>query len=219
MFKLALRMFRSDFRTLLQGWAMVVLGLLCVFVWSALPLFGEELNIACFGYAIMYSISLVKPRFTRAFHVVPFTIKQIKMLVIYRMILFMVLIGIGSTIGIGIAEVCGDAWNPRFGLWIFLYLELLALWWEESLKGFHIQARTKKNIIWMIAEVILILVSSLLTLGVLEGVVPIYAEYLIQMVLFLLYMSYFVYYVYSKMDFYDYRQIANTLTDREEFMV
>ncbi len=219
MFRLAIRMLRSDLRSLMQGWAMAVVGVLCIFCLVLLPLKADELNVGCFAYAIVFSISWFKPRFTRAFHVVPLTIKQIRMLAIYRILLVIGLYLVGSAIGIAVLEACNEAWNIRFGSWGFFYLELMVLCWEESLKGFRARVRTKKNIIWTIAECIFILTSVLLTFGVLKDVLPFYAEYLIQSVLFLLYISYFIYYAFGKMDFYDYRQTVGLANGREEFMV
>ena len=86
MFKVALRAFVSDIRTTFQGWAMwIVLGL-CAFLIGVLPMVGDvKGNVwASCVYGMGATVVWLSPRFTRAFHVVPFTVKQIRKLAVYR---------------------------------------------------------------------------------------------------------------------------------------
>ena len=217
MFKVALRTFRSDIRTYFQGWAnWIVLALMACLV-GFLPLVGDSEGNAWYAcvYGVGASFLWFSPRFTRAFHVVPFTIKQIKKLAIYRCLIF---VGAAMLIGgiyLALALAFSWEWYPGFGMWYFLYVELYLLFMKERLVGF-LPKKYKINIwlgIWMI---IVMLASGLMMVGLAENL-PLYVQYLIQAGLLLLYLPYPII-MFKKMDFYDYCQVRESAGARPSFL-
>lgn len=214
MFKLAFRMFRSDIRTIFQGWAMGIVLLLCLFIWGVAPFVEDYGNVAYMAYAWMTSLIWVAPRFTKVCHVVPFTIGQMKKLAIYRILLLvLVLIGSGGVVLV-VATLCHWKWNPHFGLWYFLYVEVYTILIKDRIAGFY--KKGKKNLPLSIYAGIIMVASIFVMLGMFDFL-PLYVEYLIQTVLFVLYIPYIIY-VFKEMDFYDYKQVTGGFGGRPEFM-
>lgn len=217
MFKIALTTFKSDIRTYFQGWAMWVVLALMAFLVGVLPLVGDSEN--SMWYACVYGVGATvlwfSPRFTRSFHVVPFTIEQIKKLAIYRCLIF---VGVAMLIGgiyLALALVFSWEWYPGFGMWYFFYAELYFVFIRERMVGFH-EKKYKINIwvtIWM---VVIMLASGLMMMGIAEAL-PLYVQYLIQAGLFVLFIP-FPIAIFKNMDFHDYRQVRESAGARPSFL-
>lgn len=215
MFKLAFRMFCSDVRTsfTLWGWGMKVVLLFCVIIFIVTPLV-DGMELGYMGYALCMGLMWLAPRFTKAYHVVPLTITQIKKLAVCRItVLMLAIIGSGC-VAVAVAEIFGLNWNPRFGLWYFFYLELYMWFVKNHLRGFY--AQNKKNLPLQIMAGIITIASIFVMIGWLD-VLPLYMEYLIQTALLLLYVPYMVH-VFKDMTFSDYTQITEGIGAQAVFM-
>lgn len=217
MFKVALRMFWSDIRTFFQGWAMWIVLALIAFLVGILPLVGDaESSVwASCMYGIVSAISLFAPRFTRSFHVVPFTIEQIKKLAVYRCIIFVGAVMLVGGVYLALAVVFSWEWNQGFGMWYLFYVELYFVITKERLLGFR-EKKYKLNIWLTIWTIAVMLASVFMMLGVAENL-PLYVQYLIQVGLFLLYIPYPVA-ILKNMNFYDYRQVRDGFGARPSFL-
>ncbi len=207
MFKLAIRMFRSDLRREVKGCVgMTFLCWILIFFLVITPLIPVEAStVFIFHYGTIVTMVVFFPRIVRWYYVIPFTIEQIRKLVVYRMLVVLLFMVVGSGICIGWAEYFGYPWNPRFGLWYFVYVELGLRRLAEGLKGFY--AEQHKNLCWRVFNTILLVVNVNLALGVSEELLPIWVQYLIMIIVTALSLPYYIYYVFRKMDFYDYCQI------------
>jgi len=217
MFKIALTTFKSDIRTYFQGWAMWVVLALMAFLVGVLPLVGDSEN--SMWYACVYGVGATvlwfSPRFTRSFHVVPFTIEQIKKLAIYRCLIF---VGVAMLIGgiyLALALVFSWEWYPGFGMWYFFYAELYFVFIRERMVGFH-EKKYKINIWVTIWTVVVMLASGLMMMGIAEAL-PLYVQYLIQAGLFVLFIP-FPIAIFKNMDFHDYRQVRESAGARPSFL-
>lgn len=217
MFKIAFTTFKSDIRTYFQGWAMWVVLALMAFLVGVLPLVGDSEN--SMWYACVYGVGATvlwfSPRFTRSFHVVPFTIEQIKKLAIYRCLIF---VGAAMLIGgiyLALALVFSWEWYPGFGMWYFFYAELYFVFIKERMAGFH-EKKYKVNIWVTIWTVIVMLASGLMMMGIAEAL-PLYVQYLIQAGVFVLFIPYPIA-VFKNMDFHDYRQVRESAGARPSFL-
>lgn len=218
MFKIALRTFWSDIRTFAQGWGMWILLLLITFLIGVLPMIADDGAHSWIGgcfYGIMASFFWLAPRFTRAFHVAPFTISQIKKIAVYRCIFFLIVAMIVGGIYLAFAWVFSWDWNPGFGLWYFLYTELYFVFMSERLKSFH-SPKHKTNI-WLGVWITVIMIASIIAILVLAEDLPLYVQYLIQIGLLLLYLPYPIS-EFKDMDFYDYRQVRDSFGGRPTFL-
>ncbi len=217
MFKIALTTFKSDIRTYFQGWAGWVVLALMAFLVGLLPLVGDSENnmwYACV-YGVGASFLWFSPRFTRSFHVVPFTIEQIKKLAIYRCLIF---VGAAMLIGgiyLVLAQVFSWDWYPGFGMWYFFYVELYFVFIKERMVGFH-EKKYKLNIWLTIWTVVVMLASGLMMMGIADAL-PLYVQYLIQAGLFILFVP-FPIAVFKNMDFHDYRQVRDSVGARPSFL-
>lgn len=217
MFKVALRMAWSDIRTFFQGWGMWVVLALLGFLVGILPMVGDSDSSvwpAC-AYGVGASFLWLSPRFTRSFHAVPFTIKQIKKLAIYRCIIF---IGAAMLIGgifLALAQVFSWDWYRGFGMWYIFYIELYLVFIKERLVGFF-PKKYKINIWLGIWTAIVMLASVLMMMGIAEAL-PLYIQYLIQVGLLLLFLPYPIT-ILKNMDFYDYRQVRDSIGARPSFL-
>ena len=217
MFKVALRTFRSDIRAIFQGWAMWVVLALMAFLVGVLPLVGDsESSVwpACV-YGVGASFLWFSPRFTRAFHVVPFTIKQIKKLAVYRCLIFVSAVMLIGGIYLALAFVFSWEWYQGFGMWYIFYVELYLVFVKERLAGF-LPKKYKINIWLGIWTAIVMIASGLIMMGIAEAL-PLYVQYLIQAGLFLLYLPYPVK-IFKSMDFHDYCQIRDGVGARPGFL-
>lgn len=217
MFKVALRTFWSDIRAVFQGWGMwIVLGL-CAFLIGVLPMIADaegSLWVSC-AYSMAAAAVWFSPRFTRAFHVVPFTLKQIKRLTVYRCIIFVGAAMIIGGIFLAFAEAFSLDWNPGFGMWYIFYVELFFVITKERLAGFF-PKKYKVNI-WLGIWIGLVMIASaLLMLGIAEDL-PLYVQYLIQIGFFLLFLPYPIS-IFKNMDFHDYRQVRDSAGARPGFL-
>lgn len=214
MFKLAFRMFCSDMRTsfTLWGWGMKVVFLFCVFIFVVSPLV-EGIELGYMAYALCVGLMWLVPRFTKAYHVVPLTITQIKKLAVLRTLILMFAIAGSGCVAVAVAEVFGWSWNPRFALWYFFYLELYMWFVKKHLRGFY--SKDKKNLPLQIMAWIITIASIFVMIGWFDNQ-PLYVEYLIQSVLLLLYVPYMVH-VFKDMDFSDYMQIVEGFGTQQVF--
>ena len=217
MFIIALTTFKSDIRTYFQGWAGWVVLALMTFLVGVLPLVGaSETNMwyACV-YGVGASFLWFSPRFTRSFHVVPFTIEQIKKLAIYRCLIF---VGAAMLIGgiyLALALVFSWEWYPGFGMWYFFYAELYFYFMKERL-AVYLPKKYKINIWLGIWTAIVGLAGVLMMVGLAEAL-PLYIQYLIQAGLFILFIP-FPIAVFKNMDFHDYRQVRDSAGARPSFL-
>lgn len=217
MFKIALTTFKSDIRTYFQGWAGWVVLALMAFLVGVLPLVGASENnmwYACV-YGVGASFLWFSPRFTRSFHVVPFTIEQIKKLAIYRCLIF---VGVAMLIGgiyLALALVFSWEWYPGFGMWYFFYAELYFFNMKERL-AVYLPKKYKINIWLGIWTAIVGLAGVLMMVGLAEAL-PLYVQYLIQAGLFILFIP-FPIAVFKNMDFHDYRQVRESAGARPSFL-
>ena len=117
MFKVALRMAWSDIKAYFQGWVMWVILALMAFLVGVLPLLEEPGGSVWTGcmYGLCASFLLFSPRFTRSFHVVPFTIEQIKKLAVYRCIIFLGVVMLIGGIYLALAVVFSWDWYREWG--------------------------------------------------------------------------------------------------------
>lgn len=217
MFKVALRMAWSDIRTFFQGWGgwivLVLLGLLV----GISPMVGETeaatwyLRVYGTGIAIMW----LSPRFTRAFHVVPFTIEQIKKLAVYRCIIFIGAVMLIGGIYLALALVFSWEWYSGFGMWYFVYAELYFLFMKERLVGF-LPKKYEINI-WLGFWTAIVVIAGIFIMLSIAEALPLYAQYLIQAGLFLLYLPYLII-MFINMDFHDYRQVRDSMGARPSFL-
>lgn len=217
MFKVALRMAWSDIRTTFSGWGMWVFLALMAFLLGALPIIGDSESSwwASCAYAICLAVCWFSPRFTRAFHVVPFTIKEIKKLVIYRCVIFVSEVMLFGGVFLALSILFSWDWNPGFGLWYFFFAEFYFVMTKERLAGFHVK-KYKVNIWLGIWTAVVMGVSALVMLGIAADL-PLYVQYLIQTGIFLLYLPYPMT-VFKSMDFYDFRQVKGVYNARPEFL-
>lgn len=217
MFKIALRTFWSDIRALFQGWAMWVVLALMAFLVGLLPLIGDPESSVWVGcvYGVGASFLWVSPRFTRSFHVVPFTIEQIKKLAVYRCIIFLGVVMLIGGIYLALAVVFSWDWYRGFGMWYFFYAELYFCFLKERMVGFH-EKKHKLNIWVTIWTIVVILASVLMMMGIAEAL-PLYVQYLIQAGLFILFIPFPVA-VFKNMDFHDYRQVRDSVGGRLSFL-
>lgn len=217
MFKVALRAFVSDIRTTFQGWAMwIVLGL-CAFLIGVLPMVGDvKGNVwASCVYGMGVTVVWLSPRFTRSFHVVPFTIGQIRKLAVYRCIIFIGSAMIVGGIFLALAAVFSWDWNPGFGMWYFSYVEIYFVITKERLAGF-LPKKYKTNIWLGIWTGIVAIASIFIMVGIAEAL-PLYVQYLIQAGLLLLFLPYPIT-ILKNMDFHDYRQVRDSVGARPSFL-
>ncbi len=215
MFKLALRMFRSDMRTMFQGWFMNVITLILILVWVVTPFMADQVNSSyIFVYCGVYVMMWLSPRFVRSFHVVPFTIGKIKKLAIYRTIIFvMVAVGCGC-IFLAFAKLFDWNWSNHFGLWYFVYAEIYLIGMDGRLLAF--QGKPKTNIPLAILSVVTIGMSIVVAYGAFD-MLPLYVEYLMQVGLFILFIPQLAF-VSRRMDFYDYRQVPGFFAERPQYL-
>ena len=217
MFRIALRTFWSDIRTYLQGWGMWVVLVLFTALIGVLPVVedaDDSLWCSCL-YSVCATLFWFAPRFTRVFHVVPFTIGQIKKLAIYRCIIFIGAVMLVVGIFLALALIFSWDWNPGFGMWYFCYIEFYFVMMKERLAGFH-EKKHKVNIWLRIWTVIIMVASFMLTLGIAEDL-PLYVQYLIQIGLFLVYLPYPAA-ILKNMDFHDYCQVKDSIGGRPSFL-
>ena len=217
MFKVALRTFWSDIRTYFQGWAMWIVLALMAFLVGLLPLVGDSENNM--WYACVYGVGATflwfSPRFTRSFHVVPFTIEQIKKLAVYRCIIFVGAVMLIGGIYLALAVAFSWDWYRGFGMWYFFYVELYFVFIKERMVGFH-EKKYKLNIWLTIWTVVVMLASGLMMMGIAEAL-PLYVQYLIQAGLFILYLPYPIT-IFKNLDFHDYRQVRDSVGARPSFL-
>lgn len=217
MFKVALRTFWSDIRAIFQGWAMWVVLALMAFLIGLLPLVGDtESSVwAACVYGVGASVLWLSPRFTRAFHVVPFTAEQIKKLAVYRCIVFVGAVMVVGGIYLAFAFVFSWKWYQGFGMWYFFYAELYFVFTKERMAGFH--EKKHKLPTWLtIWTIVVMLASGLMMLGIAEAL-PLYVQYSIQTGLFLMFIPYPVA-IFKNMDFHDYRQVRDGVGTRPSFL-
>lgn len=217
MFKIALITFKSDIRTYFQGWAMWIVLALMAFLVGLLPLVGDSENnmwYACV-YGVGASFLWFSPRFTRSFHVVPFTIEQIKKLAIYRCLIFVGAVMLIGGIYLALALVFSWEWYPGFGMWYFFYAELYFYFMKERL-AVYLPKKYKINIWLGIWTAIVGLAGVLMMVGLAEAL-PLYIQYLIQAGLFILFVP-FPIAVFKNMDFHDYRQVRESAGARPSFL-
>ena len=217
MFKVALRMAWSDMRTFASGGGMWAMWGLHAFLLGLLPIIGDFESSWWGGcaYAICVALTWLVPRFTRVCHVVPFTIKEIKKLVIYRCIIFVSGVILLGGFFLALSILFSWDWNPGFGLWYFFFAELYLVMTKERLAGFH-EKKYKLNIWLTIWTVVVMLASGLMMLGIVADL-PLYVQYLIQTGILLLYLPYPVT-VFKSMDFYDYCQVRDSMGARPSFL-
>ena len=214
MFKLAFRMFCSDIRTVFQGWGMVIVFFMFLFIWVVCPFMMDYGNVLYMAYVWLTSMSWMAPRFTKVCHLVPLTIGQIKKLALYRLLIYLLVVMGGGAVILVICVLGHWNWNPHFGMWYFLYAEVYFVFVRSRIVGFHKNKET--NVRLTIFFIAIIFASTMFLMGVFDFL-PLYVEYLIQMGLFLLYVPYIVY-VFKGMEFQDYQQVSNGLGWRPEFM-
>lgn len=219
MFKLALRMFRSDIRTIFQGWFMSIIYLILIFIWIVTPFVAGRTGdsyamVYIFVYSNAYVLMLLSPRFVRSFHVVPFTIGQIKKLAIYRTIIFVMVAVCCGCVFLAFAELFDWNWNVRFGLWYFVYVEFYLMGTDGRLLAF--QGKPKTNIPLAILSGIVMAMSIFVAYGAFD-MLPLYVEYLIQTGLFILLVPQMVF-VSKRMDFYDYKQVPGFFAERLQYL-
>lgn len=217
MFKVALRMAWSDIRTVFQGWGMWVVLALLAFLVGVLPMVGGAEGGAwyCCAYGVGAAILCLSPRFTRAFHVVPFTIKQIKKLAIYRCIIFVGGVMLMGGLFLALAFIFSWDWDSRFGMWYFFYAELYFTIMKDRLIGF-LPKKYKINI-WLGIWISIIFGASVLMMIGLAEDLPLYVQYLIHAGLLLLYLPYPII-MFKNMDFHDYCQVRESPYARPSFL-
>lgn len=217
MFKVALRMAWSDIKAYFQGWVMWVILALMAFLVGVLPLIEEPGGSVWTGcmYGLCASFLLFSPRFTRSFHVVPFTIEQIKKLAVYRCIIFLGVVMLIGGIYLALAVVFSWDWYRGFGMWYFGYAELYFIFMKERLVGF-LPKKYKINIGLGIWTTIVGFASVIMMVGAAEAL-PLYVQYLIQAGLFILFIPFPVA-VFKNMDFHDYRQVRDSVGGRLSFL-
>lgn len=217
MFKIALRTFWSDIRTYFQGWAMWIVLALMAFLVGILPVVGDSDSSvvpACM-YGVGAAFIWFSPRFTRSFHVVPFTIGQIKKLAIYRCIIFMGTVMLIGGIYLALAQFFSWDWYPGFGMWYFFYVMLYSFFIKERLAGF-LPKKYKINI-WLTIWTIVVMVASVFMMLEIAADLPLYVQYLIQAGLFILYLPYPIT-IFKHMDFHDYCQVRDSIGARPSFL-
>jgi hypothetical protein len=192
--------------------------LLIAFLIGVVPMvafFGEASWVGSCSYGIAMSVFLLAPRFTRVFHVAPFTIGQIKKLVAYRCSVFLGAVAIIGSIYLALASAFSWDWNPGFGLWYFFYAELYFAVMAERLRGFH--EKKRKTNAWLVIWTCLVMIASCFMLMGLAEDLPLHIQYLIQTGLLLLYLPYPMS-LFKNMDFYDYCQVRDIFGGRPIFL-
>lgn len=217
MFKVALRTFWSDIRAYFQGWAMWVVLALMAFLIGIMPMVGDSDSsvVPACVYGGCAAFVWFSPRFTRSFHVVPFTIEQIKKLAVYRCIIFVCAAMLIGGLYLALAVVFSWEWYRGFGMWYFCYVELYFVFMKERLVGF-LPKKYKINIWLGIWTVMVGIASAMMMLEIAEAL-PLYAQYLIQVGLFILYLPYPIT-IFKNMDFHDYCQVRDSIGARPSFL-
>ncbi len=217
MFKLAIRMFRSDMRTMLQNLVIVILFIIFILLILIVPLTIDGSNFFTFFYLGWLTVTMFGSRFTRVFHVAPFTIGQIKRLILYRVLIVAMLFGTVGLFFVGIGAVRRLDLNPRFGLWYIAYMNMvISTGIDGGLKGFGVgELRTTT---WKIIAFIVLVWSGFVAVG-LGDKLSLLTEYLIQAGTVVVFFVAYVLVMFRGMDFGDFSQVKDRFTDREEFLV
>lgn len=180
--KLALYMLKNDLKSIFRGVAATILYPILIFMIFIIPFF--QIEYYYMAYMIFVILSLFRPRFNKIYHVVPMEIADIKRLYVYRTILFLLILVMGTGIVAGMAVLFSLPWNVRGGLTILFYAQIFAGILHEKFWGFV--DKKKKNSGWIVLSVIGTVVAAFVMFGVLDLIkMPLVWQYVIQCLLVL----------------------------------
>lgn len=180
--RLAWYMFKNDLRTIFRGVAAMLIYPLLIFMIFVIPFF--EMEYYYMMYMIFVILSLFRPRFNKIYHVVPMEIEDIKRLYVYRTLIFVGILVIGTAFVAGLATLLSLPWNVKGGLTVLFYIQIFIGIMHEKFWGFV--EKKKKNSGWIAFSVIGTVVSAFVMFGILDLIdMPLVWQYVVQFLLVL----------------------------------
>lgn len=135
MFKFALDMYVADMkRSLRKVWWLAPILFILIVVGPF-----HDAQMYSFTYLIMMTIYLFLPKVSRIHFVVPLSIKQLKQLFVWRIVLIGIFLLVSAGIVIGISEWKGIEWNKNGFFWLAFYMVLIIFFSETGLRGLGIK--------------------------------------------------------------------------------
>lgn len=206
MFRFAIHMMIADIKRQLRKGAIIIVP---IFLITSIVLpFIEDIQILSMSYFLVMMVAIFRPLMSKIYHTLPLTIKQIKMLLHLRVLIFAMLVIGMELLAVALMELTHYDFDVNGFLYGSFYITLYIMLSFSGMAGFQ---KDKKVFKWEYVPVWIITFGSLMfTFAGAEGWLMVPVRITISVAICIIAELYLVF-LTRHYDFYDYTYVSNNI--------